>query len=621
LGKPNNHSRADFGMSLQMPSIKITRIVFLRSVYLLLAALLCAVVSGVCAEESSEQKTIKIGVLDTLDPNFYVYTFAPTMEYLRAKNPGTRFRTVDLDFNSLLKAAEARSIDFFIATSGFYGYAVEVAGAQHIATRRTQFAKDPESSVAAAFVTRKDTDIKNISEFQSRKISAYDETSFSDWIIALAHLANQGLDIAKIKSNTIFTRFTSPDPLVLLMSGKTDIAILPACELEAKIQRNIVKPNEVRVIYPESTDRLKCQHSTDLYPDIVFASLPSAESQDVEALSLLLLSMPQTEKGIKWGLSNSFKKVSDIYKKLEIGPFDSSETFTFRRFYENNKKTVFFLLLLILFIAAHSLILRVQVNKRTRELRLALEEKDRLQEQLKQNLLRINEVERYGLLSFMSNLLMHEIRQPVTALINFSIGLSQYLKQKNIQNSDIDYVCRQISAESRKIEDLIKRIRNYAKGNSTISVVSLTAVAEKAVQSFYQSTNCGYLETDIPSEELLIDADSDEIEIVILNLLKNAFAAVKSVDRPKIRISISSDGETRRVEVRDNGPRISESDFQALSETIQTSKKDGFGLGLVMCRIITEKHGGHLAFMQLDPQGLMVTMVLPKHKENENAPA
>lgn len=109
---------------------------------------------GAACATSVWSKTITIGILDTIDPWFYVQTFGPTMEHLRKVIPQYEIKSVELSFENLQKAIKAGELDFFIAPSGFFAYVAESAGARHIATRHPQGAKDPSKSVGSVFVVR-----------------------------------------------------------------------------------------------------------------------------------------------------------------------------------------------------------------------------------------------------------------------------------------------------------------------------------------------------------------------------------------------------------------------------------------------------------------------------------
>ena len=117
-----------------------------------ISKLLFLIALGAACATSVWSKTITIGILDTIDPWFYVQTFGPTMEHLRKVIPQYEIKSVELSFENLQKAIKAGELDFFIAPSGFFAYVAESAGARHIATRHPQGAKDPSKSVGSVFV-------------------------------------------------------------------------------------------------------------------------------------------------------------------------------------------------------------------------------------------------------------------------------------------------------------------------------------------------------------------------------------------------------------------------------------------------------------------------------------
>ena len=97
-----------------------------------ISKLLFLIALGAACATSVWSKTITIGILDTIDPWFYVQTFGPTMEHLRKVIPQYEIKSVELSFENLQKAIKAGELDFFIAPSGFFAYVAESAGARHI---------------------------------------------------------------------------------------------------------------------------------------------------------------------------------------------------------------------------------------------------------------------------------------------------------------------------------------------------------------------------------------------------------------------------------------------------------------------------------------------------------
>ncbi len=194
----------------------------------------CSPHFGKACATSVWSKTITIGILDTIDPWFYVQTFGPTMEHLRKVIPQYEIKSVELSFENLQKAIKAGELDFFIAPSGFFAYVAESAGARHIATRHPQGAKDPSKSVGSVFVVRaNDSRFNTLSDLVRVSVAATDSNSFDGWIIALGELLLQNLDPKRLFSVITYTGYGIPDVASMVLNKQVDVGILKTCDLEA----------------------------------------------------------------------------------------------------------------------------------------------------------------------------------------------------------------------------------------------------------------------------------------------------------------------------------------------------------------------------------------------------
>jgi two-component system sensor histidine kinase TtrS len=134
------------------------------------------------------------------------------------------------------------------------------------------------------------------------------------------------------------------------------------------------------------------------------------------------------------------------------------------------------------------------------------------------------------------------------------------------------------------------------------------------------------IEAHLSPEARWVDADPLQIQQVLLNLLKNAMDAQKSIGvQLPIEISLLPAGTGWvKVVVRDHGNGLNEGELQQLFEPFFTTKEDGMGLGLSICKTIIESHGGALtANRPEDGQGLQLIFTLaqtrqPTKPEKEN---
>ena len=112
-----------------------------------------------------------------------------------------------------------------------------------------------------------------------------------------------------------------------------------------------------------------------------------------------------------------------------------------------------------------------------------------------------------------------------------------------------------------------------------------------------------------PGPEVYLNGDRDQLEQLLINLLKNASEAVAQADNPRIRITWRRNGSTVSIEILDNGPGIAKA--SNLFVPFFTTKKGGSGIGLALSRQIAEGHGGSLSLENAPDGGCVAHLKLP----------
>ena len=561
-------------------------------------------------------KTITIGILDTIDPWFYVQTFGPTMEHLRKVIPQYEIKSVELSFEKLQKAIKAGELDFFIAPSGFFAYVAESAGARHIATRHPQGAKDPSKSVGSVFVVRaNDSRFNNLSDLVKVSVAATDSNSFDGWIIALGELLLQNLDPKKMFSGITYTGYGIPDVASMVLNKQVDVGILKTCDLEQFERDGTIAKGALRVLNPKNDSSISCRVSTDLYPDVVFASLPKADSNLVKTVSVGLLTMEQTRGGDSWGFASDFTPVSSLYRSLEIGPYEYLKETGFTGFAKRYRHYLYGLAALLILILLYTASVRRIVSLRTRDLTIALKEKDKAEKEARESRENLFQLEKAGVVSELSAMFAHEAPQPIASLINYADGLKLYLKGKS-EDPLVQEALSEISTQADRLSKIIQRVRTYAKRqHHEVKKENLSEIIDRALVSFRRSSISTGVDVEVkaPVTANLL-ADALELELLIVNLLKNAAAACRDSQDKIINVQLSEATNEWMLSVSDHGQVISDKLLSQLSHPTK-SLSDGLGLGLSICRLIAESHGGKLTFKPNTPKGLVVTLHLPKVNE------
>ena len=119
----------------------------------------------------------------------------------------------------------------------------------------------------------------------------------------------------------------------------------------------------------------------------------------------------------------------------------------------------------------------------------------------------------------------------------------------------------------------------------------------------------------------MAEVDAWEIELAVLNLMKNAADAISGVEAPKIEVMlVPQDEKTWALSVADNGPYIDDEQLAALFKPLRTTKGSaGMGLGLSIVSSIAERHAGHVTVERNGITGLRFTITFPRMpEEGEN---
>lgn len=122
------------------------------------------------------------------------------------------------------------------------------------------------------------------------------------------------------------------------------------------------------------------------------------------------------------------------------------------------------------------------------------------------------------------------------------------------------------------------------------------------------------------AENLFVYADPLNVDLVLMNLLKNAEEAVRNQQNAEIKVEIKNAGADALVIIEDNGPDMTDDQFASLRNLGQSSKKDGLGLGLAIVRELLEANGGSLKLVRIPSGGLRCIASLPIALEDKDGP-
>jgi two-component system sensor kinase FixL len=216
----------------------------------------------------------------------------------------------------------------------------------------------------------------------------------------------------------------------------------------------------------------------------------------------------------------------------------------------------------------------------------------------------------------MASALAHELNQPLSAIANYLRGAESLLEDETIDRDLLKEAVQKAGGQALRAGDVIQRLRNFiGRGETERRIESISKLIEEAsALALVGVKELGVRVTmDFEPEADLVVADRVQIQQVIINLLRNAVDAMRGA-RPaelKVRVGVMPDGFTE-VSVSDTGSGISEDVRARLFEPFMTTKKEGMGVGLSICRTIVEAHGGSIEASNNAGLGATFVFTLPR---------
>lgn len=220
-------------------------------------------------------------------------------------------------------------------------------------------------------------------------------------------------------------------------------------------------------------------------------------------------------------------------------------------------------------------------------------------------------LERMTAVSQMSNIVAHELRQPLAAVTNFAMGVRRRIANGTLTADSLEFALGRILAENERASDIVEHVRDYARKRRQITPVDLTQMSAKVVSSMRASNARVSFESEVPAG-LFVEGDSLEIELVLRNLVKNAGESAAQADGvPRVVLAGERIGDEVVITVTDNGPVRTKAEIDAFLVPLRSEKSGGLGLGLAIVRRIIEAYGGTIVFDVVEPQGVRVEARLP----------
>jgi two-component system, LuxR family, sensor histidine kinase DctS len=217
----------------------------------------------------------------------------------------------------------------------------------------------------------------------------------------------------------------------------------------------------------------------------------------------------------------------------------------------------------------------------------------------------------------MASTLAHELNQPLASIVNFNMGCVRRIRSGSWNAPELLGALEQASAQAERAGHIIQRIRDMVtKREPSRAVVDVNDIIGEAAHLVEIDAGKKGVRVLLDLAEGLppVRADRVMIEQVILNLVKNAIEAMEQTEPARRELTMRSSldgGHAVEIALADRGIGVPEELYDGQFPPFFTTKRDGMGLGLSICRSIVELHDGRLWASRNPGGGSIFRFTLP----------
>lgn len=246
-------------------------------------------------------------------------------------------------------------------------------------------------------------------------------------------------------------------------------------------------------------------------------------------------------------------------------------------------------------------------------------ERKRMEEQERHQRAELAHVARLNTMGEMAAALAHELGQPLSSTLNYLHGCELRLKDSDYDPALFRSAITQAICHAERAGDILKHIRQFVRRHEPETVPgSINTLIEEMVTflDFDRQQHGVQIRLSLDGELPQVMMDLVEIKQVVLNLIKNGMEAMNETPQAQRLLDISSGrrGRWAEVTISDRGPGVTRKNLTQIFNAFFTTKRNGIGLGLAICRSVIESHGGQLKVDRNVHSGATFKFTLPVGK-------
>ncbi|HTZ74223.1 MAG TPA: MASE4 domain-containing protein [Xanthobacteraceae bacterium] len=214
----------------------------------------------------------------------------------------------------------------------------------------------------------------------------------------------------------------------------------------------------------------------------------------------------------------------------------------------------------------------------------------------------------------------HEVRQPLASIVMGGDAILRFLGETPPKLEKARSIAEQVIAAGHRASQILDNIRNLfgtaQRAQGPVNVNDLILGALRILDNELKSHSIkGRFELDLKLPAAI--GHRGQLQEVIVNLIQNAIDAMDAIENDRRLLTVrtkSKDSDAVSIEIEDTGHGIDPKKATNIFDAFFTTKPNGMGLGLAICRMIIERHGGQLAASTANPHGAVFRILLPQIK-------
>ncbi|HHF2937116.1 TPA: sensor histidine kinase [Vibrio diabolicus] len=569
------------------------------------------------AVQPEAKQKVEVGVLAIRGHLYAEQRWQPTIDWLNQQISDVHFVLHPLNLDEMGQAVKFQTMDFILTNPG---QAVRLGRQYALSWMATLTSRAPQNSnygIGSALVVRASSIYQTLQDVSGLSVAAVSEKAFGGYLTLRYQIVEMGLNPNDFFADVRYLGFPIDANLYQLRDGNVEAAVVPACLLEQMQNEGLLQQGDFLVLNQQLNEHSSCAVSTPLYPNWSFAKTERGSAQLAKQIAQVLLAMPPDHPAIiaagasGWTSPVSLLSIDKLYQALDLHPLQQPWWQEALRWLRSHQEWAWALFIFVIVLNAYHFWLEYRFSKSKQELEqtsLRLKEKS---EQLEHS-------QRVAIVGEIGTSLAHELNQPLAAIRNYSEGGLLRLAKKR-PHEDIVPVLEKIQGQVERADAIIQRLRTLIRKRSVDKApCDLQVLIDDTIELLHfrmQKQNISIV-TSIEGNVCPVLVDAVGVQQVLVNVISNAIDACTLFQEKyhssgyQGKIALHSDYQVNQLSIRvlDNGTGLQQ---ENPTQAFVSSKEEGLGLGLAICRDVMEMHGGEFLISSTAPHGCLVELVFP----------